>query len=129
MMTENKAHRTHHHEPHALGNHKNFNRKEFERNSRDMMAQFAKEFLGQVNSGISINDSLKAATDFINSIFGLTTSVNKLSFKDFLYLNENITQEGTSTAPGDQHKERNKFNLEFNNSTQLSPELRALLNT
>ena len=128
MMTENSATRTNPHEPHALANNKNFNSKEFERNSREMMSQFSRYYLEQVNGGIKYNDALKAATDFINSIFGLTASVNKLSFKDFLYLIENITQEGTSTAPGDQHKERNMFNLAFNNSTQLSPELRALLN-
>ena len=94
-----------------------------------MMAQFARDYLEKVNGGFSFNDALRSAKDLINSLFNTTTSVNNLSFKDFLYLNENITQEGTSTAPGDQYKERNMFNLAFNNSTQISPELRALLNT
>ena len=128
MMTESKESRNNPHEPHALANHKNFNSKEFERNSREMMAQFSRNYLEQINGGFSFNDALRSAMDFINSLFNTTTSVNNLSFKDFLVLNENITQEGTSTAPGDQYKERNKFNLAFNNSTQLSPELRALLN-
>ena len=120
-----------HHTPHALANNRNFNREEFANNATSMMSQFAQFHLSQINSGINVNDALRASMNFMGSgMFGMTTSVNNLSFNDFLLVqNTFLGGFSSSTTAEGLDAERNRLNAAFNNNPQLSGELRALLGT
>jgi len=114
-----------HHEPHALANHRDFNSREFERNTRDMISQLTQFHLGQMNSANS-NNAWQATMDFMSSMFGTTTSVNSLSFNDLMLVQNNF---GSSSAvsTGNANDDRNAQNSAFNSSVQMSSELRSLL--
>ncbi|MCL2250191.1 MAG: hypothetical protein FWC13_13115 [Oscillospiraceae bacterium] len=113
-------------EPNALANHRSFNRDEFENHAREMMGQLSRFHLQQVNSGVNPNDAFRAAMNFTSGMFGMTTSVNNLSFNDFMFTKTLMTS-GTATTGQEAAAMRDRINNEFNNSTQLSPELRELL--
>lgn len=115
-----------HHETHALANHSSFNHREFERNTLNMMNQLTQFHLGQLNTGMNNNNAWQATMNFMSSMFGATTSVNSLSFNDFLLVQNSFGGNSPMMAGG-VDAERNRLNSEFNNNTQLSPELRALL--
>ncbi|MCL2078079.1 MAG: hypothetical protein FWH08_06725 [Oscillospiraceae bacterium] len=114
-------------ESNKLATNKNFNEKVFETHAVDMMKQFAQSFLKQVNGGFNFGDALKNATDFMNNAFGKTTSVNNLSFSDFMLLQTpNYGDADLSTKAGNIIA-RNNNNNWFNSNPGLSAELRAML--
>jgi hypothetical protein len=124
--TENSEHLVRRIEPNALANHRDFNYGEFKRNNMEMMAQFSRIYLEQLSSGLGADVSLQATMDLMDILFSLTKSVSSLSFRDFLYLHANITS-GTAKTIDEMVDERNMLTRAFNNSPNLSPELRALL--
>jgi len=119
-----------HHTPHALANHSDFNRSEFERNSVNMMNQFAQFHLEQVRSGVQFGSGMEAVMNFLNSdsnLFGMTSSINNLSFSDFLAVNNSFMNNRAMTRD-EVNEEINRLNNEFNSGIfKQSDELRALL--
>jgi len=121
-----------HHTPHALANHSDFNRSEFERNSVNMMNQFAQFHLEQVRSGVLFGSGMEAVMNFLNSdsnLFGMTTSINNLSFSDFLSVNTSfMNHSNRAMTASEVNEEINRLNNEFNSGIfEQSDELRALL--
>ena len=72
---------------HPLARHKDFNFDEFKANAREMMMQFAQEFIRQLTD--NLNDYSAAWENTFKIMNEMeTTSVNKLSLNDFMILDE-----------------------------------------
>lgn len=114
-------------EPHKLGTNKDFNKETFGTNAKNMMQQFAQKFLEQIKTGASSNSAMSNAFDFMSQLFNKTTSVNNLSFNDFMILQTpNWGDVDANTREGN-IKAFDNNNKAFNNNQDLSEELRKLL--
>lgn len=115
--------------PHKLAAAKGFNQQELFAHTQDMMSKFALNFIGQIRSGIGQAAAYNNTLSLMNSMFAVTTSVNKLSFNDFSLLGKYMLMDvggRNYTAAGNIAKQNVRTEA-FNNSTELSAELRALL--
>jgi hypothetical protein len=114
-------------EPNALATHRNFNSDELRENVREMMIQFSQFHTSQMNNGMSSDNAFQASMNFMNSMFSTTTSVNNLSWSDFMFTQTLLSSGSSATTAQGTAASRTRLSHEFINSTQLSPELRALL--
>jgi len=108
-------------EGHKLATNKDFNIKEFESNIKVLMKEFGQSFLQRINEGFDFTEAKKNTIEYMVENTK-TTSVNKLSYSDFMVVAKCFMGDGNvPTARGD------KASKTFNNSTELSAELKALL--
>jgi hypothetical protein len=103
-----------------------FNANQFTNNTKNLMSQFVSSFLQHMRADDSYNSAYKNATDFMNSTTK-TTSVNNLSFHDFMIYEKMIASVQGITKPTAMLTAWGEANNTFNNSTEISAELRALL--
>jgi len=115
-----------------LAVNKDFNIDEFSKNSSDLMREYARAITQNMKSGMDSVSAQKSAFEFMLESFNKTTSVNNLSFKDFMAVYNH--SDYVAFMNGDFAKPkpiteamRNEIYRDFNAGTELSAELRALL--
>jgi hypothetical protein len=95
-----------------------------------MMQEFAKSYTAQIKGGSSYGNAREIALAMMSAMFNKTTSVNNLSFADFLIL-EKYSMANVDINPimgiSDWLAKRDQMNKAFNSSTEISEELRKLL--
>ena len=92
------------------------------------MSQFVSAFMQQIKAGNGYDSAYKNAVDYMNSTT-VTTSVNNLSFRDFMVF-EKYRQQSVQQVTTDIHAiiaALDTANKAFNNSMEMSAELRTLL--
>jgi hypothetical protein len=114
-------------ETNRLATHRDFNRDEFEKSAVTMMRDFAKSYTANINGGLSYAAALEGVFASMNFNYGLTTSVNNLSFADFLLLNKHSTAHYEAQTLLDTIAKRDQASKAFNNSSEMSSKLRSLL--
>lgn len=116
------------HTDHAIAAHKDFNAKDFTANSVNLMKNFAQTFISKIKEGLDFVNAQKSTVEYMLLTFNQTTSVNNLSFNDFSVLLKHSDDPTIKVTNGAESRAmRNTLNSRFNNSTELSAELKALL--
>jgi hypothetical protein len=105
--------------------HKSFNMDKFHANAQEMMKQFAQEYLQQIKGGAGYASAWENAVAIMTRSTE-TTSVNKLSFSDYMILEASIQYTGNTKAQ--MYASHSSLNNAFNNNTNLSESLRKALN-
>jgi|GEM_PF-2447004 len=115
--------------PNKLAEAKGYNQQELFAHTQDMMSKFALNFINQIRSGIGQAAAYNNTLSLMNNVFAVTTSVNKLSFNDFALLGKYMLMDvgGRNYTAAGNIAQQNMRTEAFNNSTELSAELRALL--
>lgn len=112
-----------------LAMHSDFNEAEFKTNMANMMGEYAKAIAQNFKSGTDAVSTQKTAFELMLATFNKTTSVNNLSFNDFMvvYKHSDYVAFVADKPTPITEAMRNENNSAFNNSTEISAELRALL--
>lgn len=111
-------------EPNKLATHKAFNWEKFRKNAESLMRQFAQEYIQQIKSGMSYTSAWDNAVGIMKNST-TTTSVNELSFSDFMILDSRPTSNATTKSAN--IIARNEQSVYFNTNPNLSEELRKFL--
>lgn len=112
-------------ESNKLALQKSFNMDKFADNAKNLMQQFVQEVISQIKNGSSYNTAMNKAAEMITRTTK-TTSINELSFSDYMILDARPTSNAT-TREGNIIARDNQSRY-FNNNPNLSEELRKLLN-
>ena len=75
-------------EHHKLAAHKDFNFKEFQQNAYNMMDEFCQAIIKLFDRGYNAADVYQSSIALMNEKYDKTTSVNNLSFSDYMVLQE-----------------------------------------
>lgn len=124
-VTEKKHGRLY--ELNKISTNENFNANSSTNNIKSLMTQFVSSFMQQIKSGFGYDSAYKSAVDYMNETTK-TTSVNSLSFQDFMVFEKHRHQSKVEST--DVHAmiaALDSANKAFNNSDEISTELRALL--
>ncbi|MCL2634058.1 MAG: hypothetical protein FWD34_06040 [Oscillospiraceae bacterium] len=115
-------------EAHALFSNVNFNQNAFQNNVAELMRELAQAFLNSIRSGIDYADAQKSAFEYMLEAFNKTTSVNNLSFADFLVVMKySNLDEQYNNSHETLFMTRSEVHKGYNQSTQISEELREML--
>ena len=71
-----------------LATHKDFNFKKFQQNAYDMMDEFAQAIVNFFDKGYNAADAFKSSIELMSNKYVKTSSVNELSFSDYMILQE-----------------------------------------
>lgn len=112
-----------HYETHALAKHKDFNAEKFRDNTNNLLIKFAAEYAKQSQSG----DNKSAWTNAVKAMIDSTktTSVNNLSFSDYMIFAKSTKSTGGTMAQT--YPSRTSLHDAFVNDPNLSEELRKIL--
>jgi len=114
---------------HKLAINKDFNKEDFEANSKNMLKEYGCNFLNNIKNGLNYADAKKSTLEYMAEAFK-TTSVNSLSLSDFMLIGKYMVADKgdkRATSAAEIYAQKSELNRRFNNSTELSAELRALL--
>ena len=114
-------------ESHKLALNHGFNKDEFETNAKNILKEFGQAFLNNVRNGLDYADSQKSAFEYMMESFK-TTSVNSLSLNDLMVVGKHFIADERVEGKAANIAQRNEMNRNFNNSAEMSAELRVLLN-
>jgi len=114
-------------EANKLAVNKDFKTEEFMVNAHKTLQNFAKEFLNNIKTGQNYADAKKTAFDYMAENFK-TTTVNSLSFNDLITTGQILCGNGKRVVDkAETIAQFSEINKKFNESKELSAELRALL--
>jgi phage terminase Nu1 subunit (DNA packaging protein) len=115
---------------HKLAANNGFDSDEFAKNSAYLMREYAQKITQEIKSGLDFSTAQKSAFEYMLETFNKTKSLNELSFNDFLvvYNHSDYVAFMTDKPTAITDSMRNDMYRNFNNSTELSAELKALLN-
>ena len=112
-----------------LAMHSDFDEVEFKTNMANQMGEYARQIAQNFKSGVDSVSAQKTAFELMMSVFNKTTSINNLSFSDFMvvYKHSDYVAFVTDKPTPITEAMRNENNNAFNNSKELSAELKAFL--
>jgi len=113
-------------EANKLAVNKDFKTAEFAVNAQKVLKEFGQKFIDSIKNGLNYDEAKKSTFNYMAENFK-TTSVNSLSLSDLIAVGKNMCGSDRVEGKAANIAQWSEINRKFNESKELSAELRALL--